>query len=128
MTTVSDDGFPHHVFLSEDEWARRDDGRVALALLASSRTAANLRRRGEASLLSLADAAPGTTALLRRGRPRRLASDPARRVFTFDVVREVPARTLPGERAWLTGSLAYERAIEPEDAERRARIQEELQR
>ncbi len=128
MTTVADDGFPHHAFLSEDEWGRRADGRVAIAVLSGSKTAGNLLSRRAATLLSLAGRAPATAALRLRGRPRRLAADAGRTLFVFDVLREIPARSLPGEKARLTGSLAYERLDAAEERSRRRRVKEELSR
>ena len=128
MTTVSDDGAPHHVFLSEDEWRHREDGRVAIALLSRSRTAGNLRARRLASLLALSGGAPSTAVLRLAGRPRKLGADSHRHVFTFEVVREIPARTLPGESARLVGSLAYERRQDAEETRRRKRVEEELSR
>ncbi|KAA0256375.1 MAG: hypothetical protein EDX89_01215 [Acidobacteria bacterium] len=128
VTTVSDDGVPHHAFLSEDEWGHREDGRVAMALLSRSRTAGNLRARRVASLLSLSGRAPGTAVLRLAGRPRRLRADADRHLFTFDVLREIPARTLPGEAARLVGTLAYERREDPEEARRRRLVEEEILR
>ena len=128
LTTLSANGFPHHSFLSEDEWHRLDDRRVALAVITSSRTAANLVQRKIATLLFLAPDEVRTDFLRLRGRPRLLASDPARSRFVLTVRAEVVATTPPGEVARLDRPLHYLRWQDRGETARRKRVKEELGR
>jgi hypothetical protein len=128
VTTVAEDGTPHHAFHSEDEWARRAGGDVVLALLAESRTGRNLAAGCWATLLTLDGRGPATLLGRLKGKPRRSKADPARLLFVVAVVREIPARVLPGEKARWKGTLAYERLVEPEDSARRKFLSEEVSR
>ena len=73
LTTLSANGFPHHSFLSEDEWHRLDDRSVALAVITSSRTAANLVQRRIATLLFLGPHLELASGLVVSRAPRRAA-------------------------------------------------------
>ncbi len=126
VTTLSGEGSPHHAFLSEDEVARRDDGRVALSVPGESRTAANLDARRAALLLFWVGRSPRTLALRRRVRGRGSAADPARRLYLLDVVREERPRLLPGESGGFVSGLRYERREGTAERGRRRAVKEEL--
>ena len=126
MTTVSPDGTPHHAFHSEDEWSRRPGGDLVLALLDGSRTSGNLVAGSWATLLTLNGAGPATLLARLKGKPRRCRTDHSRSLYVLRVVREIPARVLPGEEARWKGSLAYERRMVPEESARRKTLSEEV--
>jgi hypothetical protein len=128
LTTLSANGFPHHSFLSEDEWHRTGTGFISLAILTGSRTAANLEKRKIASLLFLAPEEVRTAFLRLRRQPTSLSADPARSQFVLTVRAEVAATTPPGEVARLERPFSYLRWQGPEDALRRKRVKEELKR
>jgi hypothetical protein len=128
LTTLSANGFPHHSFLSEDEWHRLDDRSIALAVIAGSRTAANLQERRIATLLFLAPDEVRTAFLRLRGRPKALASDPDRSRFVLAVRAEVVATTPPGEVARLDRPLHYLRWQDRRETARRKQVKEELGR
>jgi hypothetical protein len=126
LTTLSANGFPHHSFLSEDEWHRAEDGSVSLAVIASSRTAENLVERRTATLLFLAPDEVRTVFLRLRRRPRPLSADPDRSRFVLAVRAEVVATTPPGEVARLDRPLHYLRWQDRSETARRKRVKEEL--
>jgi hypothetical protein len=128
LTTLSANGFPHHSFLSEDEWHRPDERTVSIAVLTSSRTAANLLERKLATLLFLAPGEVRTAFLRLRRRPVRLEADAERSRLVLTVRAEVAATTPPGEVARLDRPLQYLRWLEPADKARRKRVKEELTR
>ena len=126
LTTLSANGFPHHSFLSEDEWHRLDERSITLAILAGSRTAANLVERRIATLLFLAPDEVRTAFLRLRGRPKALSADPARSRFVLTVRAEVVAPAPPGEGARLDHPLHYLRWQDRSETARRRQVKAEL--
>ncbi len=128
LTTLSANGFPHHSFLSEDEWDRADDRSLSLAVITTSRTATNLVERKIATLLFLAPDEVRTTFLRLRRRPRPLSADTDRSHFLLSVRAEVVATTPPGEVARLDRPLHYLRWQDRVETARRRHVKEELAR
>ncbi len=126
LTTLSANGFPHHSFLSEDEWHRAGDRSISLAVITSSRTASNLVERKIATLLFLAPDEVRTAFLKLRRAPRPLVADPDRSRFVLTIRAEVVATTPPGEVARLDRPLHYLRWQDRHETARRKRVKEEL--
>lgn len=125
LTTISDDGFPHHCFLSQDEWEESETS-IGLSLLSASRTARFVARRPAASFLRLI---AGEAVILRlelAGAGGAMRADPSRSAFRFTIVERIVAKTPPNEKASLTGSLSFERLESREESDRRRRVKEEL--
>lgn len=126
LTTVARDGFPHHAFLSDDEVSAPHGGRVAVSLLAASRSAGNLEAGGKGALLHSGSGVLVTRVVRRRRSARSLEADPARRLYVLDVVRETVAVPLAGEEGEVATGLAFRRREGPDEARRRAAGAEEL--
>lgn len=125
LTTISDEGFPHHCFLSEDEWCELGSG-MRVSLLIASRTVRNLAARPRALMLRVID---GDAVLFRLEASREgtpMQADPRRASFEFRIVEKTVAKTPPQEKARLTGSLSFEREESREESNRRRRVKEEL--
>ncbi len=125
LTTLSPEGFPHHSFLSEDEWAEAG-AILRIALLRESRSFRNLRFRRLASFLTVADGQPVIYQIKRAGRACPLRTDPTRARVCLEIVTKFAAPRLPTENAHLTGSFSYERSEPREKSELRMKIREEL--
>ncbi len=84
LITMDPDGFPRVALLTMGEVRAVSPVRLAVAVMAGSRTAFNLVRRGTATVLYLYRR---TTASIqaRAGRGRVCDSDPRRRLFPLDV-------------------------------------------
>lgn len=104
LITTDPDGFPRVAMLTMGEVRATSPVRLGVAVMAGSRTAFNLVRRGTATVLYLHRR---TTASIqaRAGRGRVCGTDPRRRLFPLDVenVRlDRPAES-EGDVALLTG-------------------------
>lgn len=126
LTTVSADGFPHHAFLSRDEWAVREDGRYALSLPAASRSAANLRDRPRAAFCVRRRSALVVASLEHRERPRESTVDESRAAFLFEVVAQRVAGGAPGEKARVLHGISFSRLETLQESRRRRAVAKEL--
>ncbi|HTR02977.1 MAG TPA: hypothetical protein VMN82_07250 [Thermoanaerobaculia bacterium] len=96
LLTADPEGFPRVALLTVGEVRAISAGRLAVAVMAGSRTAFNLVRRGVATLLYLHRLATASVQA-RAGRGRVSSSDPGRRLFPLEVERVRLDRPNPNE-------------------------------
>jgi hypothetical protein len=104
LITTDPNGFPRVALLTVGEVRAVSPARLGVAVMAGSRTAFNLVRRGQATVLYL-DRSATASIQARAGRGRVCSTDPRRRLFPLAVesVRlDRPAET-EGDVALLTG-------------------------
>ncbi len=102
--TTDPEGFPRVALLTLGELRAGSASRVAVAVMAGSRTAFNLVRRGTATILYLHRQVTASIQA-RAGRGRVSSTDPARRIFPLSVERvriDRPAES-EGDVSLLTG-------------------------
>jgi hypothetical protein len=104
LLTTDPEGFPRVALLTLGELRANSPSEIGVAVMAGSRTAFNLVRRGVATILYL-NRQMTAFIQVRAGRGRVSRSDPARRVFPLDVERvriDQPAKA-EGDVALLAG-------------------------
>jgi hypothetical protein len=104
LLTTDPEGFPRVALLTFGELRASSSSRLAVAVLAGSRTAFNLVRRGTATILYLQRTMTASIQA-RAGRGRVSSSDPARRLFPLAIERvrlDRPAEA-EGDVSLLTG-------------------------
>lgn len=104
LLTTDPEGFPRVALLTFGELRANSSTRLAVAVMAGSRTAFNLVRRGTATVLYLQRSMTASIQA-RAGRGRVSSADPARRIFPLAVERvrlDRPAEA-EGEVSLLTG-------------------------
>lgn len=104
LLTTDPEGYPQAALLTLSQVRATSARGLAVAVSAGSRTALNLIRRGEATLLYMARGVAASIQA-RAGRGRACEADPDRQLFPLSVVRVRLDRPSPGEAdvALLTG-------------------------